>query len=336
MNNIDIDIVVLWVDGNDPLWQKEKEQYSQKRDSSKDSARYRDWNILPYWFRGVETFLPWIRKIHFVTWGHLPRWLNVNHPKLHIVNHKDFIPKEYLPTFNSPTIEMNIHRIDGLSEHFIYFNDDMFVLKPMSKEDFFVEGHPCETAIMNAISCVPGWENESYIQFNNAGIINKHFNKKKVIRNNVSKWLSLKYGKQLYRNIILSSWPYFTGFYTNHLPTSMKKDTFEQIWDNEFPLLNKMCKHKFRSPDMVNQWLIAEWQMCQGDFVPRSPGIGKTFSISENPIGNRQIFDAISNQEYNLICINDYIYDDGLFDNLQIELEKSFQKILANKSSYEI
>ena len=55
--------------------------------------RYRDWDNLQFWFRGVEKFAPWVNKIHFVTYGHLPKWLNVNNKKLNIVNHKDFMPE---------------------------------------------------------------------------------------------------------------------------------------------------------------------------------------------------------------------------------------------------
>ena len=126
-----IDFVITWVDGNDPKWQEEKDKTLIAQglgvhiDGRKE--RYRDWDNLQYWFRGVEKYAPWVRKIHFVTWGHMPEWLNVDHPKLHIVKHEDFIPKEFLPTFNSHTIEWNFHRIEGLSEHFLYFNDDMFL-----------------------------------------------------------------------------------------------------------------------------------------------------------------------------------------------------------------
>ena len=117
-----IDFVILWVDGNDPKWQSEKATYdSNINDDSNSASRYRDWGLLPYWFRGVEKFTPWVNKIHFVTWGHVPEFLNLNNPKLNIVNHKDFIPEEYLPTFSSHAIELNIHRIPGLSEKFIYF-----------------------------------------------------------------------------------------------------------------------------------------------------------------------------------------------------------------------
>ena len=81
---------------------------------------------LQYWFRGVGKFAPWVNRIHFITYGHLPPWLNVDHPKINIVRHTDYIPKKYLPTFNSHVIELNIHRIEGLANCFVYFNDDTF------------------------------------------------------------------------------------------------------------------------------------------------------------------------------------------------------------------
>ena len=118
MANREIDFVLTWVDGADPEWQKEKYARMLKlgviSEADDRTERYRDWGILPYWFRGVEKFAPWVRTIHFVTYGHLPAWMNVNHPKLHIVNHSDYIPYKYLPTFNSHTIEWNFHKISGL------------------------------------------------------------------------------------------------------------------------------------------------------------------------------------------------------------------------------
>jgi len=334
--NYDIDIVVLWVDGSDEKWLKEKEKYSKKRDTSHDVVRYRDWEIFHYWFRGIEKFMPWVRKVHLVTWGHLPKWLNVNHPKLHVVRHDEFIPEEFLPTFNSPTIELNIHRISGLSEHFIYFNDDMFVLKSMHPEDFFHQGLPCDSAILNAISCVPGAENESYIQFNNAGIINKYFNKRKVMKEHFGQWFNLKYGSQLIRNVLLKKWPYFTGFYTCHLPTSMRVSTFQEIWEKEGDFLKEMCQNKFRTSNMVNQWLVSEWEMCQGTFFPRRVSVGKAFELTEDLKHNQGIYQVIQTQKYDLVCINDYIFQEKFYEQIKKDLQRSFAVILPEKSGFEL
>jgi len=100
---MDIDFVITWVDMNDPKWKKDFSAYSGKIDNSKNEvseARFRDHGLLKYWFRGVDKFAPWVRKIHFVTCGQTPDWLDVNHPKLNLVNHADYIPNEFLPVRN--------------------------------------------------------------------------------------------------------------------------------------------------------------------------------------------------------------------------------------------
>jgi len=99
-----------------------------------DAARYRDRDILRYWFRGVEKYANWVHRVYFVTDNQKPSWLNTACPKLEMVDHTDFIPSCYLPTFNANTIELNFHRINGLSEHFVAFNDDMFINQPVTPD----------------------------------------------------------------------------------------------------------------------------------------------------------------------------------------------------------
>ena len=110
-----IDFVILWVDGSDEKWLKEKNKYTNiKGDASIN--RFRDFGNLQYLFRGIEKYADFVNNIFFITWGHIPSWLNVNHPKLKIIRHDQFIPNKYLPTFNSNVIELNLHRIKDLSE----------------------------------------------------------------------------------------------------------------------------------------------------------------------------------------------------------------------------
>ena len=140
-----IDFVIPWVDDTDPVWRAKKAEYTGVKETEGNTCvRYRDWDTLKYWFRGVEKFAPWVRYVHFVTDNQKPEWLNIEHPKLRWVKHTDFIPQEYLPTFNSHTIEFNLHRIPDLAEHFVYFNDDVFLIRETKEEDFFVDGIPCD------------------------------------------------------------------------------------------------------------------------------------------------------------------------------------------------
>lgn len=151
----EVDFVIAWVDSQDEKWLKEKQQYDPtpilKANDLTGDIRFRDWGLLKYWFRGVENFAPWVNKIHFITYGHVPEWLSVNHPKLNIVKHEDFIDLKYLPTFNSGTIELNLHKIKGLSDHFVYFNDDFYIIDSLKKTDFFKDGLPCDEGVFGNV-----------------------------------------------------------------------------------------------------------------------------------------------------------------------------------------
>lgn len=330
----DIDIVVAWVDGNDPLWKKEKEQYDIVHNPKSDSsdARYRDWDVFKYWFRGIETFAPWVRKIHFVTWGHLPEWLNVDNEKLHVVNHRDFIPGKYLPTFSANPIELNLHRIPGLSEKFIYFNDDMFLIKKTSYDDFFKNGKPCDSAIL-CPHCYSEKEMMVFTPFVDIGVINKYFNIKEVINKNKKQWFNVKYGKFLFSNIFLYYSPKFPGMYQQHLPTSFLKETFEKVWNLENEALSETCSHKFREKLDLNQWMLKEWQIAEGNFYPRSIYVGKSFVFKLDK--TEIICDYIENQKGLMVCLNDITSSESEFVAYANDIRNSFQKILPEKSSYE-
>ncbi|KAK3853814.1 hypothetical protein Pcinc_039664 [Petrolisthes cinctipes] len=103
-----------------------------------DANRFQDNEELRYSLRSVEKFAPWVRRIFLVTNGQIPHWLNLDHPRLTIVTHKDIFPNHsHLPTFSSPAIECHLHRIPGLSEHFLYLNDDVLLGQEVWPEDFY-------------------------------------------------------------------------------------------------------------------------------------------------------------------------------------------------------
>lgn len=135
-----IDIVVPYVDCSDESWLKLFNKYSTHKNKEEVDAinRFRgQGDFFKYFFRCIEKNMPWVRLIHLVVQSdsQVPKWINKN--KVHIVKHCDFIPKEFLPTFNSTTIEMFLHRIPLLSNDFIYFNDDVFVVKPINQYSLF-------------------------------------------------------------------------------------------------------------------------------------------------------------------------------------------------------
>ncbi len=332
MSQAPIDFVIIWVDGNDPDWRAEKARYdSSIKDNSNSEVRYRDWDNLRYWFRGVEKFAPWVNKIHFVTWGHLPEWLDTSNPKLHIVIHKDYIPEKYLPTFSSHTIELNLHRIEGLAEQFVYFNDDMFVTAPTKPEDFFCNGLPCDTFALDCIC----FNKDSAGFFNGADlmIINEHFNKKEAMKRNFSKWFDSrnKFSNNM-RTFLLTPWNYFPGFYYQHTPNSFLKSTFEELWTKEAAVLDATCCDKFRKTGNVNQWLMKYWQLASGCFTVRRDSFALCYHVNESNF--QDLLKDIPSKKHNMICINDTAQTDDFYKKVQ-DVKNAFQKLLPEKSSYE-
>lgn len=142
-NKLIIDVVFTWVDDSDENWRNKKDYHAKKLANptasyALDKARFTNHNELHYSVKSVLKHIPWVNKIYIITDGQTPKWYNVNKSKkIIIIDHKDIIAKEYLPTFNSHVIEANIHKIKNLSEYFIYFNDDVFVARDLPKNHFF-------------------------------------------------------------------------------------------------------------------------------------------------------------------------------------------------------
>jgi hypothetical protein len=136
-----IDIVYTWVDGSDPAWIESFRTTAQAAERSVDDvalddARYRSRDELRYSLRSVWAYCGWVRKIWIVTAGQRPDWL-IDDERAQVVDHAEILPSEALPTFNSHAIESALHHIDGLAEHFVYFNDDMAIGRPIRPELFF-------------------------------------------------------------------------------------------------------------------------------------------------------------------------------------------------------
>ena len=327
-----IDFVIIWVDGNDPEWRKEKAQYDGTTVTAANSeVRYRDWDNLQYWFRAVEKFAPWVNKIHFVTWGHLPSWLDTTIPKLNVVNHKDYIPAEYLPTFSSHVIELNLHRIEGLAEQFVYFNDDTFVTAPTKPEDFFKNGKPCDTVAQDCIFF--GKDSAGHYNGSDVTIVNSHFSKRQCIKKNLGIWFNPKNGfRNVIRTGLLIPWPWFPGFYYQHAANSFLKSNFEEIWEKEFDALHETCTHRFRKNTDVNQWVVKFWQMAKGDVSVRSWKFANCYHIKESNFAS--LLREIPAKKRKMLCINDTANTIN-FDEKVIKVKEAFEKLLPEKSSFE-
>lgn len=150
MSRVDfpIDLVYMWVDGNDAEWQAKRAHYSGEcldRSRGADAisvARWRNNDELRYSLRSVEMYAPWVNHIYIITDNQRPEWL-ANHPKVSVVDHREILPPEALPTFNSEAIESCLYKIKGLCEHFIVANDDTLFAQKVEPTDFFLsDGRP--------------------------------------------------------------------------------------------------------------------------------------------------------------------------------------------------
>jgi len=137
----DVDAVYTWVDGSDPAFQADFRRHASAASADRELWHYRSNEELRFSLRSLFRFALWIRRIHILTNGQAPSWLDCSHPRIHLVTHAEIFPDpECLPTFNSNAIEMYLHRIPGLSRRFLYFNDDVFLGRSVRMSDFFQKG----------------------------------------------------------------------------------------------------------------------------------------------------------------------------------------------------
>ncbi|MEG1611904.1 MAG: Stealth CR1 domain-containing protein [Alistipes sp.] len=325
-----IDFVIPWVDGNDPDWRREFATARHVTNEDASVIRFRDWRNLQYWFRGVEQFAPWVSRIHFITWGHLPPWLNTSNPKLHIVNHADYIPSAYLPTFNSNTIELNIARIEGLAEHFVLFNDDTFLCRSCTPTDFFRRGLPCDMARLSIVQP----SSVGHIVYNSLELINAAYRKNEVLRRHFGKWFALRYGfTNLLKSMTLAPWSSFPGILDHHMPQPYLRSQYERAWRTWGEQLDATCRHTFRDLTDLSEWLVRYDTLCRGEFAPQ--GMSDTSLMTINEAAIDTICRDIRSQQYRMICMNDST-EISDFETLSRRLCEAFNTILPEKSSYEL
>jgi hypothetical protein len=340
-----VDIVIPWVDGADPEWQAAFNEAQARRsndtradndpvaavgaDQNRSAIRYRDWGTLPFFFRGVERFAPWVRRIHFVTCGHLPSWLDTTNPRLDVVRHDDFIPAEYLPTFASRPIELNVHRIEGLASRFILFNDDMFLTRPVPESRFFRRGLPCDMARLSLIAP----STISHTVLNMVEITARRHSRREVMRRNPAGWWSPRYGLgNLLKTLDLAVWQGWPGLADTHMPQPYLRETFETMWADEHEILDATCRQRFRSPLGVNHWLMRYEQLATGRFSPVGFRDARLDDLHEGSI--ERIENHIRSGRYSMICVNDSPLL-GDFAAVSARLRAALESILPEKSSFE-
>ena len=333
-----IDFVVTWLDSSDPEWQKQYEYYKTGAKGDKGKARYREMNIFQYWFRAVERYAPWVNKVYLVTNGKFPDWINEDNPKLVLVKHEDYIPKECLPTFNSCAIELHFHRIKGLSEHFVYFNDDILLNGPVTPDYFFKEGLPCDYNKETCLNVPIYTKTERFSIYMSMladiGIVNAHFNRWETVRQSPRRWFGPHLGlKGLVMSAVLMKQRLFVGFSNYHTEQAYLKSTFEDVWEKEPEFLASSCT-RFREDVIANPYLFRYWQLAKNTFYPKKRRFA-TFHFFDRSVADG-IHKTLFNPNIASICVNDSsLCPDDDFDYIDSHLTKWLEEKFPEKSSFE-
>ena len=297
-----IDLVYLWCSNADPefadVMNLARENLLLPTKKNDPDHRTTDHNELRYSLRSVEKFAPWINHIYIVTYQQVPKWLNIHHPKITIVDHSEIIPAEYLPTFNSAVIEAFLHKIPGLSEHFLFSNDDMFFGCETSPDFFF--------------------ENETPIHYI-----------RPLQKYNNSYWNKLlKRGKDLAEwdaNLSVAFPAPSPSHNIDPYTKSLYADTVNHFWLK----YQEMLPNKFRRNNDLQRFLVS----CWGHLTDRL--IWKEIDTKEVAYIEK-ITDTIENNFVNypphLFCLNDANILTGTDSFNQAKL---LQKLFPDKSEFE-
>lgn len=311
--NDKIDIVITYLNDQDPSWKEDfkywKEQEIAKGIINPTSAqafgeeRVRNWDFTQYWFRGVEQNCPWVNKIFFVVQNekHIPEWLDITNPKLRIVYHEEFIPKELLPTFSGITVSLFINQIQDLSDNYIMCDDDYFFLNPLPETKFFINNIAQHED--NQIPYGYFWDGDEFLH-----ILNNSFDIEKQYSD------SIKY-----------------HFY--HLPTARKKE-FEQkiLKENYDKIINAQKPSKFRYKTNVDANIYPNILKLTGNcnIQPKNTMYNNSAYIALQPN-----IDFYQYKDKEMACFNDVDLATGHFEEIKKSLIDFLQYKFPNKSSFE-
>lgn len=335
-----IDFVITWVDGDDEEWLVKKRSFMKSTDLSTVDARarrFRDWDNLVYLFRGISHFTPWVNHVYLVTPNQRPEWLNFDCERISLINQDDlFEDKDAVPTFNNCAIELLFHKIPGLSEQFVYFNDDMFILRETPPTDFFKNGLPCITlAFAPTVAEYTSDLKSVYgIDVMNTRLVARHFTKNEILQNGWRKYLNPRNGREIFKTMLCLPFHGLVGFNEMHTAYSYLKSTYEEVWELEDEQLRESCKTRFRGEFSMNHHAMRYWQMAKGDVSVRRRSFSKMFDI--HAIGDeRPVVNAILKGKPNMICINDNVEEGKDFELIRNRIRSALDERFPDKCEFE-
>ncbi len=312
-----IDIVYLWVDGNDPAWRAKRQaaapRHSRLAAYGNVEGRYRDNGELRYSLRALERFFPGHGHVYLVTDGQTPDWLRPS-DRLTVVDHRDLIPAAALPTFDSGHIESYIHRIPGLSERYFYCNDDVFFGAPVAVDDWFWDG-----------GVYVGWSND-------AAVTDEALRPDATALENASRlskqWL------QAHANDLPGYQHTFRTF--AHGPRPLRKSLLQALEQQAPELFAQVRSTTFRrwdTPAIVSDFVL-RWALAHG--VARLRAYSHRYvstGDADSPQMLAQLVAALDALDF--FCINDTTDDAHPHDPRLLQARKALQQMFPLASGFE-
>lgn len=298
--NFPIDVVFTWVDDKDPKWRMKYDLYKTNNSEdygqyATDLARFTNNDELYFSIKSVVNYLPWVRNIFLVTDNQTPIWIG-EYPKVKVIDHSDIISSQYLPTFNSHVIEAHLHNIPELSEHFIYFNDDVFVARPLPAGHFF-KGNGLASLFLS---------HKSISSMYNKGIITPTLSASMRVN-----------------ALIKKEYKFETDIPLVHTYVPLRKSVFQFIWDN-YEIENFLC-NKFRSNlDLNLATFMVPWiSYLKGMATPERDICHyfnvRSLSARKNYLFLKQIKHAGQGGPHSF-CANDVTATANRYENYQVDL----------------
>lgn len=273
-----VDMVYCWCNGNDPEFIELKRKYG----GLEEKCRFSDNGELEHSVRSVERYATWVRRIWVVVndCSTIPSFLSSN-PRVTIVRHSDIMPSEMLPTFNAFAIELYLHRIHGLSEHFIYANDDMFIGREIGKNFFF--------DAKGRMVCRYGVTSLRSLAMSEKGCFAK------VVANG-RKLLGIDDDRV-----------------THHCMDGYLKSVFEDFWGRFGDMASSSTQQRFRSANQLQRDVVSVWALKTGRGVRRSTRRSRLRRLFGKPRWDSLVYliscpwyrDTIKRQKPYLFCLND-------------------------------
>jgi len=285
-----IDIVYTWVDGDDHAWLERKNAVLRQLNletvhpDAHDASRYRNRDELRYSLRSVAMFADFVRRVFVVTDDQVPPWLNTDNPRVTVVSHKEiFGAAGRLPTFNSHAIEACLHHIDGLSEHYLYLNDDFLFCRRMVPETFFLSNGMSQffpsTALIDLDESDGVARSVDVAARNSRALVRSHF------------------GRVTHQKM-------------RHAPYSQRRSVLydaEETFTEEF---SRTMASQIRSPSDIP--VPSSFSHYYGYLTGRAvPGtISARYVELSSPDFDRRLRDLLERRNADTLCINDAAHDD--------------------------